>query len=266
DHSGAMWVPPFDDPLIIAGQGTVGLELLDEAPDVHTIIVPVGGGGLISGVATAMKERDPRARVVGVEAVGAAAMRASLDQGRCVVLDAVDTMADGIAVRAPSDLTLEHVRTYVDDVVTVTEGEIGRALILLLERSKAVVEPAGAVSLAAILAGKIPGTDPVVALLSGGNVDPLLLIKLIEHGLTAAGRYIMMRIVLEDRPGALASLTDAVAKLGLNVLSVEHHRVGVTLGLDKVQVTLTVETRDPEHRDDAARALAAAGFEVELGN
>ena len=211
-QSGATWVPPFDDPLIIAGQGTVGLELSREAPDAEVVVVPIGGGGLVSGVAAAL--RDSGTRVIGVQAAGAASMRASLDAGALVRLGGVSTIADGIAVKAPSELTLAHVRELVDDVVLVTEDDISQALLLLLERAKAVVEPAGAAALAAILSGKIPGDGPAVAVLSGGNVDPLLLIKLIEHGLSAAGRYLLLRVVVDDRPGALAALTDAVAHAG----------------------------------------------------
>lgn len=261
--TGAAFVHPFDDPLIIAGQGTVGAEIVEEHAGDATVVVPIGGGGLISGVATAVKAARPDMRVVGVEAAGAAAMRASLDKGTLVRLDRVATIADGIAVKAPSELTLEHVRGRVDDVVTVTDDQISRAMILLLERCKAVVEPAGAAALAAILEGLIPGGRPVVAILSGGNVDPILLIRLIEHGLTAAGRYLVLRIVVRDHPGELAHLTEAVARLGLNVLDVEHHRVGLKLGVDKVAVMLTVETRDQDHRDEAVRALRAAGFEVQ---
>jgi threonine dehydratase len=261
EEVGATWVHPFDDPLIIAGQGTVGLEIADEAPEACTVVVPVGGGGLIAGVATALAR--PGWRVIGVEAAGADSMKRSLAAGRCVELDALDTIADGIAVRSPSDLTLAHAQRYVEDVVTVSDDEISRALLLLVERAKAVVEPAGAVGVAAILEGKISGDGPVLAVLSGGNVDPLLLIKLIEHGLTAAGRYLLLRIIVEDRPGELAALTEAVAKMGLNVLEVEHHRVGLKLGVDKVEVRLTLETRDPEHRDETVRALRQAGFDVQ---
>jgi threonine dehydratase len=230
-ETGSVLVHPFDDPLIIAGQGTVGLELLDEAPDAEVVLVPIGGGGLISGVATAV---HGRMRVVGVEAAGAAKVRRSLDAGAPVRLDTVATMADGIAVKTPSALTLEHIDALVDDVITVTEEEISQAVVLLLERAKAVVEPAGAVGVAALLAGKVAGSEPVVALLSGGNVDPLLLTKLIDHGLSAAGRYLVLRVVVADRPGALAALTAAVATMGLNVLSVDHHRAGLDLAVDEV--------------------------------
>ncbi|MFA5890100.1 MAG: threonine ammonia-lyase [Actinomycetota bacterium] len=262
---GAVWVPPFDDPDIIAGQGTLGLEIAEEAPEVEVVVVPVGGGGLISGVATALAAVRPGVKVIGVQAEGSASMRAALDAGRCVTLDEVSTIADGIAVRSASDLTLAHVQAYVHDVVTVSDDQISTAMVLLLERVKAVVEPAGAAALAAVLAGKIPGSGPALAVLSGGNVDPLLLIKLIEHGLSAAGRYLMLRIVLDDRPGALAALTGSVAAIGLNVLEVEHHRVGVKLGIDKVEVLITLETRDPEHRSEIVERLRSEGFQVEPG-
>jgi threonine dehydratase len=263
DH-GAVLVPPFDDPLIIAGQGTVGLEIADEAPEVDVVVVPVGGGGLIAGIATALAQSRRSVRVIGVQAAGAAAMRASLDAGHVVELDGVDTMADGIAVRMPSALTLAHVQAYVDDVVTVTEEELSRALLALVERAKAVVEPAGAAAVAALLAGKIPGDGPAVAVLSGGNIDPLLLLKVIDHGLSAAGRYLLLRIVLDDRPGALAFVTAAVAELGLNVIDVEHHQAGLRLGVRQVELLLTVETRDPTHRDAVVDALRARGLTVDL--
>jgi threonine dehydratase len=262
--TGATYVPPFDDPLILAGQGTVGLELADEAPEAEVVVVPVGGGGLIAGVATALAHTRRGIKVIGVEAAGAASMKASVAAGRSVPLERVATMADGIAVRSTCELTLAHTQAYVDDLVTVDEEEISRAMLLLLERAKAVVEPAGAVGLAAILAGRIPGTGPVVAVLSGGNVDPLLLIKLIDHGLTAAGRYLMLRIVIDDRPGALAGLTAALATMGLNVLDVEHHRSGLTLAVDEVEVTITLETRDPSHRNEVVTDLQKAGYRVEL--
>jgi threonine dehydratase len=260
----AVFIHPFDDPLIVAGQGTVGAEIAEESKEDATVVVPVGGGGLISGVAVAIKASRSGMRVIGVEAAGAAAMRASLDQGHVVRLDHVSTIADGIAVKAPSELTFEHVRTLVDDVVTVTDDQISRAMILLLERCKSVVEPAGAAGLAAILSGLVPGDGPALAVLSGGNVDPILLIKLIEHGLTAAGRYLVLRVIVGDHPGELAALTEAVAHLGLNVIDVEHHRVGLKLGVDRVEVMLTLETRDLQHRDEAVRALRDAGFDVAM--
>jgi threonine dehydratase len=260
---GADFVPPFDDPLIIAGQGTIGLELASEAPDAETVVVPIGGGGLIAGIAAALAKLRPEVRVVGVEAAGAASMQASLAAGQCMRLDRVDTLADGIAVKSPSPLTIAHVRAYVEELVTVTEEEISQALLLLLERAKAVVEPAGAASLAAVLAGKVPGSGPVVVVLSGGNVDPLLLIKLIDHGLSAAGRYVALRVVVDDRPGQLAALTAEVARLGLNVLSVEHHRSGMDLAVAKVEIRLILETRNSIHRGEIVADLERAGFHAE---
>jgi threonine dehydratase len=264
EDSGSVFVPPFDDPLIIAGQGTVGLEIAEEAPDAEVVLVPIGGGGLISGVATALAHTRRGCRVIGVEAAGAASMQAALGEARPVPLKEVRTMADGIAVKEVCDLTLTHVRAFVDEIVTVDEEQISQALLLLLERAKAVVEPAGAVTVAALLCGKVPGTGPAVAVLSGGNVDPLLLIKLVDHGLSAAGRYLRLRIILDDRPGGLAAVTAAVARMGLNVLDVEHHRAGVNVGVDQVEMLLTLETRDPEHREEVVAAVRDLGFRVEL--
>ena len=264
EKNGAVYVPPFDHPLVIAGQGTVGLEIAEECPGAEVVVVPVGGGGLIAGIATALAHSGRPVRVVGVEPAGAACMRASLEGGGVVALNELATMADGVAVRSVSDLTLEHVKAYVDEVVTVTEEEISRAVLLMLERCKAVVEPAGAVAVAALLAGKIEGAGEAVAVVSGGNVDPLLLIRLIEHGLSAAGRYLNLRIVVDDRPGALAGLTAEVAELGLNVVQVEHHRTGTRLGLDEVEVFLTLETRDPDHREEVVTLLSSKGYRVTL--
>ena len=263
-RTGATFVSPFDDPLVIAGQGTIGLELAEQAPRAGTVVVAVGGGGLISGVAAALKARHPGVRVVGVEAEGAASMAAALAAGRVTTLDRIDTMADGIAVKRVSELTLAHVAAFVDEMVTVSEEDISRALLLLLERSKAVVEPAGAASLAAALAGKLPPSDePACVLLSGGNIDPTLLIRVIRHGLTAAGRYLLLRITLADRPGELHRLTGVLAELGLNVVDIEHHRSGVHLAVDEVEVHMTTETRDPNEHDKVLDALRAAGYRAE---
>ncbi|MFP5224546.1 MAG: threonine ammonia-lyase [Actinomycetota bacterium] len=263
ERSGSVFVHPFDDAAIIAGQGTVGLELLDDLAEDVTIVVPVGGGGLISGIATAVRDARPAQPIIGVEAQGAPAMRFALDSGEPLPLGDVSTIADGIAVQQVSQRTLDHVRALVNDVVTVGDDSIGEAFVLLLERAKAVVEPAGAAALAAVLSGKIPGDGPVCCVLSGGNVDPIMLTRLVEHGLSAAGRYLVLRVVVEDRPGALANLTAVVAELGLNVHSVEHHRVGLRLGLDKVEVLLTLETRDPTHRDETVAELGSRGYQVE---
>jgi threonine dehydratase len=263
--TGAHWISPFDDPTVIAGQGTLGLELAHQAPEASTFVVAVGGGGLISGVAGALKALRPDCRVVGVEAEGAASMSAALAAGHPVTLDRLDTMADGIANKAVSELTLAHVAALVDEVVTVTEEDISRALLLLLERAKTVVEPAGAVPLAAALAGRLPGEGTACLVLSGGNVDPTLLMRVISHGLSAAGRYLLLRIILHDRPGELHRLLGVLAGLGLNVVDVEHHRSGLAdLPVDEVEVRLTLETRDPAHRDEVLAALAGAGFRAEM--
>ncbi len=264
--SDATFVPPFDDLDVIAGQGTLGLEVLDEAPDAEVILVPVGGGGLLAGVSAAVAEASPsgssgrhRPSVIGVEAAGAPTMSAALAAGRPVPLASVSTMADGIAVGCVSGITLAHAEKFVEAVLTVDEEEISRAILLGVERLKAVVEPAGAVGLGALASGRVPGTGPVVVVLSGGNVDPLLLAKLIDHGLSAAGRYLTLRVVVGDRAGSLASVTADLARLGLNVLDVEHHRNGRPIGVGQVEIQVTVETRDRDHHADVIAALEAAG-------
>jgi threonine dehydratase len=277
-ETGAAYVPPFDDEAVIAGQGSIGLELAEEAPDAEVVVVPVGGGGLVSGVAAALTLGNqpvrvgpggrlagprPRVRVVGVEAAGAPTVSQALAAGGPKMLERMATMADGIAVASCSDLTFAHIEAFVDDVVLVDEEEISEAMLLLVERAKAVVEPSGAAPLAAILAGRVGGRGPAVAVLSGGNVDPLLLTKLIEHGLSAAGRYLTLRIVMADRVGALAALTSELAGLGLNVLDVEHHRSGRDLAVSEVEVLVTVETRDRDHHAEVVKALTASGYRVE---
>jgi len=263
EEKGACFVPPFDDPLVVAGQGTIALELCREGPDAGTVLVPVGGGGLIAGIAAGLSQAGHKARVIGVEAAGSTAMMTALGAGTAVELPAVQTVADGIAIRRVSELTLELTQKFVAGMVTVDEDQISRAVLLLLERCKWVVEPSGAVPLAALLNGAVPGDDPVVLLVSGGNVDPLLLTRLVEHGLTAAGRYLMVRVVIPDKPGELASLTGAVGGLGLNLLTVEHRRSGAPVGVTEVEVILTLETRDPAHRDQIVPALRARGFRAE---
>ncbi len=261
--TGAVYVPPFDDLDVIAGQGTLGLEILQEAPEAEVIVVPVGGGGLIAGIAAAVALSPApagRPRVVGVEAAGAPTITTALAAGHPVTLERVATMADGIAVARCSDLTLAHATAFVDSVVTVDEEEISRSMLLAVERAKAVVEPAGAASLAALVAERVPGHGPVLVLLSGGNVDPLLLTKLIEHGLSSAGRYLTLRVVMADRVGALAALTSELARLRLNVLDVEHHRNARNLAVSEVEVQVTVETRDRAHHDEVVRALKACGY------
>ncbi len=260
--TGAVYVAPFDDPDVIAGQGTVGLELLDQLAecgvDSATVLVPVGGGGLVSGVAAAVAGTPHR--VWGVEAAGCASMSASLAAGEPVTVTDVATIADGIAVKSPSASTLAHVSALVERVVTVDDEAIGRAMVVLLERAKSVVEPSGAVPLAAVLAGVVDVDGPVVCVQSGGNVDALLLVRLIEHGMTASGRYLRLEVVVPDRPGGLARATGALADAGLNIVGVEHHREGVDVAIGTVAVEFTVETRGPDHRDRALADLRREGW------
>jgi threonine dehydratase len=265
ESDGSTFVPPFDHPHVIAGQGTLGLELARDLPDhIEAVVVPVGGGGLISGVATALKALRPSIKVIGVEATGAPTMTRSIREGRPVRLDQTATMADGIAMREVSELTLEHVQHYVDNLVLVTEEEMSHALLLLLERAKAVVEPGAATSLAAIMAGEVPGNGAVCTVLSGGNVDPVLLMNLIDHGLTASGRYFAVRIVIADAPGALASITTMVADMGMNIIDIEHHRSGHHLEAAKVEIIITLETRDRRQQELFLRALEDQGMTAEL--
>jgi threonine dehydratase len=261
-ETGAVFIHPFDHPDVIAGQGTVGLEILEQCPDVKTIIAGVGGGGLISGIAVAVKALRPDVRVIGVQAAGAAAMPPSLAAGAPVRIDRISTVADGIAVGRPGDLTFAHVQSLVDDVVTVTDEDISSALLVLLERCKLLVEPAGGVGVAALLAGAVHAEPPVVAVLSGGNIDPLLMVKVIEHGLAAAGRYLRVTVRCADRPGQLVSMLAQIAECGANVVDVEHQRHDPQLGLGEVEVALSVETRGAEHSAQLIVALQAAGYTV----
>ncbi|MFI6261981.1 threonine ammonia-lyase, partial [Micromonospora sp. NPDC051006] len=262
ERTGAVLIHPFDHPDVIAGQGTVALEILEQCPDVRTIVTGVGGGGLVSGIAVAAKALRPDVRVIGVQAAGAAAYPPSLLAGEPVRLPAFSTIADGIAVGRPGDLTFSHVRKLVDEVVTVSEEDISRALLMLLERSKQVVEPAGAVGVAALLAGSVQVETPVVAVLSGGNIDPLLLLRVIEHGLAAAGRYLRLTVRCSDRPGQLASLLGEIAEHRANVVDVEHQRANPHLHLGEVEVALSVETRGVQHSDTLISALRASGYQV----
>ena len=258
----AVFVHPFDHPDIIAGQGTVGLEIMEQIPEIGTIVVPMGGGGLISGVAAAVKALRPQVRMIGVEPAGAACFPASLAAGVPVGLEEVTTIADGIAVKTPGELTLAHVDAYVDEVVTVTEEQIARAVLLLVERAKQVVEPSGAAGLAAVLAGAGMYTEPVVALLCGGNVDPLLLNRIIQSGMFEEGRYVMLRTRVIDRPGGLAALMGVLAGAGANIIAVEHHRLGTRLGVQEVEVALELETRGPQHIKDVIETLRRADYPV----
>jgi threonine dehydratase len=264
ERTGAVFIHPFDHPDVIAGQGTLGLELLDDVPDVDTIVLGIGGGGLVAGVAAAAKAKAAATgrtvRVIGVQAENSAAYPASLEAGRPLEVATRPTIADGIAVARPGDLPFEIIREYVDEVVTVSEDDIARALLVLLERAKQVVEPAGAVGVAAILAGKVKASGPTVTVLTGGNIDPLLLQRVVAHGLAASGRYMTLRIPLPDRPGQLARVSDLLAQAGANVTEVLHTRHGQGLQLTEVILQLSVETRGEEHRAHVISVLETAGF------
>ncbi|TWH20680.1 threonine ammonia-lyase [Prauserella rugosa] len=266
ERTGAVFIHPFDHPDIIAGQGTVGLEILEQVPDVRTVLVSTGGGGLVAGVASAVKARRPDVRLVGVQADSAASFPPSLSAGEPVALEATQTLADGIAVAKPGELTFRHVTSLVDDVVTVTEEGLSRAVLNCLERRKLVVEPAGAAPVAALLEHVGAFEPPVVAVLSGGNVDPLLLMQIIQHGMTAAARYLYVRLWVPDRPGSLAGVVTRLSELGANIVDIEHSRISGRLGVGEVEVALKLETRGPQHCQDVIAELQRAGYTVDAAD
>ena len=265
ERTGAAFIHPFDHPDVIAGQGTVGLELLEQVPDVRTVVVCTGGGGLVAGIGVVVKALRPDVRVVAAQAAGAAAWPASLEQGRPVALEKMTTVADGIAIGCPGDVTFAHVREVVDDVVTVDDDALSRAIVHLLERAKLVVEPAGAAAVAAVREAPQSFEPPVVAVVSGGNIDPLLLAKVVRHGLISAGRFLSLRVRIPDRPGELARLLAVLGESGANVIDVEHSRTGRGLHLDEVQVELQLETRSRDHGRSVLAALDGAGYAVRPG-
>jgi threonine dehydratase len=262
EETGAVLIHPFDHPAVVAGQGTVGLEILDQCPEVRTVVVGVGGGGLIAGIAVAVRRLRPDVRIVGVQAAGSASYPPSLAAGRPVALESVSTMADGIKVARPGDVPFAIVGALVDEIRTVSEDALSSALLLCLERAKLVVEPAGAAPVAALLSDPASFEGPVVAVLSGGNVDPLVLQRTLRHGMAAAGRYLSLRLRVSDRPGALAALLGELSAADANVLDVSHVRTDPRLGLDEVEVELHLETKGPEHCGDVSAGLRAAGYTV----
>ncbi|RQW84177.1 MAG: threonine ammonia-lyase [Geobacter sp.] len=259
----SLFIHPFEDPLIMAGQGTIGLEILAEIPDLSTIIVPIGGGGLISGVATAIKETHPKVKVIGVETATAPAMHFSLKKG--VILETLleFSLADGIAVKRPGENTFRIIRNKVDEVVLVEEEEIAQTIVLLLERSKLLVEGAGAVTLAALLHGKTKFPQgKTVCLLSGGNIDVRTLSMVVERGLVAGGRYVKLKVALEDIPGSLARLSAEIAAVNANIFYIAHDRRCISLPLGKSEVILELETRGFEHIRTILKHLETKGYEV----
>ena len=262
DESGAVLVHPFDHPDVVAGQGTVGCEILEQVPDVGTVLVSAGGGGLLGWIAAVLRERRPGVRIVGVQAAGAAAWPSSLAAGHPVPLGGMRTMADGIAVGRPGDVTFPQVAGLVDEFVTVGEDALSGALVHCLERAKLVVEPAGVAPVAALMELPDRFEGPVVAVLSGGNVDPLVLLQVIRHGLVASTRYLTLHVQVPDRPGSLAELLARVGTLGANVTDVAHSRISGALSVGEVDVELSLETRGPEHRDTIVAGLRDAGHAV----
>ena len=254
----ATFVHAFEDERVIAGQGTIGLELVEQLPSVGTIVIPIGGGGLAAGVAIALRELRPEVRLVGVQAENVCPMAGGTEHRF--------TIAEGIAVKQPGTLTTAILRDRLDEVVTVTDEQISHAIVLLLERTKLLVEGAGAASVAALLAGKVPGDDEACLILSGGNIDPTLLIQVMRHGLTQAGRYLVLRTRIADRPGELIKLLQLVAEERGNVVSVEHHREGMALPIGETEVELTLATRDEAHCRELLAALAARSYVVESLN
>lgn len=264
DETGAVLIHPFDHPDIVAGQGSCGLEILEQCPDVKTVVVSVGGGGLLAGISTVVRALRPDVRIVGVQASGAAAYPASLAAGHPVALSTMATMADGIAVGRPGDVPFAVIQQYVDSVETVSEDSLARALLFLLERAKLVVEPAGAAAAAWLLdrsaVGEVEG--PVVAVLSGGNIDPLLLLRIIRHGMAAGGRYLELKFRVPDRPGSLAALLADCAALDANVVDVAHSRTVRALSVQEVEIGVTLETKGREHAEAVTAALREKGYRL----
>jgi threonine dehydratase len=263
--TGSIFIHPFDHPDVIAGQGSIGLEIAEQCPEVRTIVVPVGGGGLAAGIAMAISGTLPHARLIGAQAEAIAPVPASIAAGHPVSVTRAVTMADGIAVARPGELAIALLSSLAATVVTVTEENLSRGLLLCLERAKQVVEPAGAAGVAAVLEHPALFEPPAVVVLSGGNIDPLLLSKVLRHGLSAAGRYLAFRCKLPDRPGALATLLVELAGLGANVLDVVHERVTADLRVDEAEVNLHLETRGPEHCDSVISQLRKAGYTLLFG-
>ncbi|GAA1406614.1 threonine ammonia-lyase [Oerskovia paurometabola] len=265
ERTGAVFIHPFDHPDVVAGQGTIALEILEQVPDVRTVVMPLGGGGLVAGVAAALAGVAPHVKVVGVQAARAAAYPGSLAAGVPTTSLARSTMADGIAVGTPGPVPFSIVSELGAEVRTVTEDELSRALLMITERAKLVVEPAGAAGVAALLADPSGLDGPVVAILSGGNIDPLVLLRVLRHGLAAAGRYMQMQVLLDDRPGALAQMLDVIAGVGGSIMHIDHDRTDVHLAIGEAWVRMQVETKGQEHCEALVAQLRGAGYRVLTG-
>lgn len=264
EEKGYTFIHPFDDPDVIAGQGTIGLEILEQLPDADAVVVPIGGGGLIAGVAYTIKQINPNCKVYGVQASGAPSMERAVKDGKIETLEKVQTIADGIAVKTPGDITFDLVNKYVDGIYTVSDDEIALAILTLMEQEKLVAEGAGAVPVAAVMNGKIPDIDgkKVCCLVSGGNIDVTILSRVIERGLKMGGRTANITIALSDKPGQLMGVSQIIAQLGANVVSVNYDSTDLDMNITDCYLKIGVETRDYAHIAQVKQALKDAGFEV----
>lgn len=263
---GYTFVHPFDDEDVIAGQGTIGLEILNQVENLDAIVVPIGGGGLISGIAFAVKHLKPDVKIYGVQAENAPSMKKSLEKKEQITLDTVSTFADGIAVKHPGDLTFDIVNKYVDDVVTVTEDEIAMSILTLMERQKLVAEGAGATSVAAVLSDKLPIKNKnVVCVLSGGNIDVNILSRVLTRGLLASGRNCNLQIALEDKPGQLVSVSTIISKCGGNIINVRYERSDINMPISSCYLTIGLETKNFEHIEEIKKALTNEGIKIVNG-
>ena len=261
-ETGAVFVNPFNDPQVIAGQGSLGLEIMDDEPDIGTVVVPIGGGGLISGIAVAIKSLWPNVKIIGVQAAGAPSMQQSLREGHPITLSSAHTIADGIAVKTPGDLTYELCQKYVDEVVTVDEDEICNAILTLLEKCKIVAEGAGAVSVAALLHNKFKAEGKIACLVSGGNIDVTTLQRILDKGLMKAGRLAQVCTLIEDRPGRLHRLLAVVSDSGANVVSIRHDRTNMESGIGMAMLDLTLETHNQQHLDQVLATMEQNGYRI----